>query len=505
MRRNISRHGAEEGAIMPDTKPPSGVLGDPADQSTKGALPPDNGGNGENGGEEILLPQPPRRPEMQVPRWVRNATITLVVLAAVLVLWSLSGASIGLEKVERFSWIARLFTGLLIIGFPTVVGLVSVFKGKKYLLPDCGDRRCNWVGKLLNGNPTVQVVRISQFGMWFLIVAVSLPVAVSVALPGSVPMFARMLVLVFLLAIEMIAISGACIREVPSTPDPFRGIYKWFGARTDVEFNEGIVFLVPHIEDLHLVNVTKREQSIEIVDDLFAVGNADLRARMQVPYVPDITRLTRFVGYGEDEGVALQMTEVLKERLRRFVQEVPTWEVKKRTILKVVGKNLDGTFKRVKDLDEYQQEPWETLLGMRDEIYPHLIHALTGKKGMSREELLKRARRGKPVRDNHRWGIRILDLNLTTIVPTGKTRDAADRRSEEAGEQAAEILEMTTESMMAMELIDQAANAGHPISYDTALAMVMEHKTARSGHGFSFPGLTPVLRDIVTAFFARNK
>lgn len=461
-----------------------------------------------NGGEEILLPQPPRRPEMQLPRWVRTLTIALVVLAAVLVLWSTVGDSLGVSGLIS-GWDSRMVMALFVILTPTIFGTFFLIRGAKYLAQGCAEHHCSFVGRFFNGNPTVTPIRITQFGIWFVIVGAMLPIAVSLLIPPIVPGYIRLLAVLFVIGVEIVWILPACLKVIPSTPEPHLGLYQWFEARTDVELQEGTIFLVPYIESTFLVNMRKRELNVEILRDLFALGNADMRARMQVPYMPDAKRLSLFVQFGEDRGVALQVIEVLKERMRRYLLEKTSWEVRTRTILRTFGVLPDGTARREPVDEEYQAEPWEVAMGSRQQpsngshnyLYPWLIESLTGEL-MTREQLLELAEKGTPVADNHRWGIVFLDLNVTTLVPTGATKDAADQRAKEAAEADAEVLEKETESRMAIELVKYARQNEAPLGYLDALAMVLEHKTAREGHGFAFPGLPKAIAEVAKAFFA---
>lgn len=389
---------------------------------------------------------------------------------------------------KAFQWWALLITLL-----PVALATVSLYGCRRfygYHGPN-GDPRNpmnNVLSRLFLGNPTKGAISISQFSLWAVVIVCSLPVTFFFVTPAEWPLLGKAIVCTAMYAGFIGLGYKYCYSEVPGAPQVHRGIYMWMSRRTHTEFDEGPVILFPGIEELFLVDMSKRELNVE-VEKGFTKGKSSMRVRTQVVWQPDEDRLPEFVQTGEDDGVEGLATDYIKEAVRAFLITTPNWSTTNtRKVLQITGVK-EGKLVHEPLEEAYQTEPWEHAMTLRPELFPELVTAVTGTAvKMERKDFLKV---GCP--DQFHWGIRFIDIILPTILPTGKTEEAADRRAEEVQEREAELYETQTEVAQAAQLIDRAKESGITMTFPEAYQIIVDYKTAREGQGYTFPGFPQAL------------
>ncbi len=306
-----------------------------------------------------------------------------------------------------------------------------------------------------------------------------------------------------LLVIAAFAKSFAVVTEDP----PHRAVYVFARARTETEFNEGLVFIVPLLEKLIPVNVVKRDYDAKHV--VRTRDNAELTVRVQIAWNPDPDRLKRFLQVGKVQKL---LDGLVEETLRDFfynkvapeeLQEErrkKKYEVRRKLLGDLTGKEQellavemakpenqraitsDGVYAHFIVWQLEIQQPWESALAIEKQLKDTLLRALTdnGVEAFNVDT-------GAP--DNQSWGIRILNVFPGEIKPVGRTADAADKKAQEVAERRAETFETETETQQAVILMQEADKVRQPISFEEALRRVQDYKATREGHGFALPGV----------------
>ncbi|MBI3956490.1 MAG: hypothetical protein HY340_00675 [Candidatus Kerfeldbacteria bacterium] len=454
----------------------------------------------------------------QLPQQVMIGAVLFVALSATILILS--------DRLDGLALARAIVVSVFVL--LVVTATISIYRHRiRLYTPDPGKEAAPATGinapwrRLFAGNPTQGAIHVSQLGLWALIALWLLPAVIFLVLPFSWPLWMRAVAGVGALAFVM-AYTAAGIVVVPGNP-PHRAVYMFLGARTETEFDEGTSFVLLGIESLVTVNITKRDLNVEI-EDIRTKDNAHLRVRIQVPWIPDRDRLYEFLGSGGEPGVRALMDDYVRERARDFfIEKIEAREVTRR-VFRYAGTEQDLKPELVPE--PQLLEPWEAALGYREDVRGHLIYTLVddfhlmtetrrvvvGEKETDEErimgaEMRKQLRKGGR-EDQFHWGIRILDVNISTILPSGKTAEAADRRSQETGERAAEIFEIESEYLQAAKLIELLRRLGvgaEKMSFETAYRLLLDYKMVRGDHGFTIPGLPDAVQKAVQAFLEKTK
>lgn len=317
----------------------------------------------------------------------------------------------------------------------------------------------NVIRRLFVGDPTVGPISITQFSMWILIGFIGMVMFTARTNP-----YVGIVAFMFLLAFLR---SG--ITTIENNP-PHRGVLTRFGKRTEVEIDEGLVFLCPIVEDVIPVNVRKRDYDVKILD-VRSKDDSPLDVKVSLAYIPDPDRLKRFLQVGNENIVSL-IDSLVQQEIRIFLYDKTDWQIAER-------KTLDGK-------ERYLQQPYQSALGLRrglvDLLFNSITEASNGRSDLDPEVGLA---------DTQGWGVRFLNIYIGPIHLGGKLADAAEKRAIENAEREAEVFEKETDSLAASKLIEMAKKLHEvDLSYDQALQLVLDYKATNAGHGFALPSVS---------------
>ncbi len=340
------------------------------------------------------------------------------------------------------------------------------------------------LARLLFGNPTAGGISVSQLSLWFLIGLTGLVVALFCSrqfLPGA------------LVGIVWAVMLRAGITAIPNDP-PHRGVLTFRGDRTEVELNEGWVFLLPVFEGLITVNVQKRDYDVDVVD-VRSKDDSPIDVRVSVAYTPDPDRLKRFLQVGVTNIESL-IDSLTQQEVRIFTYERTDWEVDERPTLRI-----DKNGKGVRDTESYMRQPYQMALALRRELVDLLFNQLTEAEN-GKDDLNLNPDKG--LADTQGWGVRFLNIYVGPIHLGGKLAEAAEKRAIENAERAAEVFEKETEWQAAQALVTAAKASGVTLDDKEALRLVLDYKATNAGHGFALPGMSTAIAEIVTRLIARR-
>lgn len=362
---------------------------------------------------------------------------------------------------------------------------------------------------------------------------------------------------------SFVAVGGGLFLQglkcIPAQP-PHVAVLTVFGRRIEVVKKEGWRFfpLYPWWHGAILVNVTKVNQDLP-EQKVRTPELAELSVPVSITWIPakdSGAQLIEFLDSGGRKGVETILEDVVRERLREWAisnEEGPeNWkdamgarEEAVAILLKAIlgGESFEKTpdsespekvpgveyLKRIPSgiptpiLLRYFAEPqkfpsndrdkkrwgeeWEILKG---ELPKDLEkHGLTEKKLKDRvderREQVQKVRQGQGKFNRIGLGIYINRLNVGEIKPLGKLAEVAELEAKELQERRGEVFEVDTDLMKAEQLVKAVIAKEEELSIQDAYRIVMEWKTTREGRGFTIPGLSPVLAEVVKAFLGKVK
>jgi regulator of protease activity HflC (stomatin/prohibitin superfamily) len=94
-------------------------------------------------------------------------------------------------------------------------------------------------------------------------------------------------------------------------------------------------------------------------------------------------------------------------------------------------------------------------------------------------------------------GIILLRFNIGEIEAIGELAKTMEYREKEEQERRGEIFEIETDLMKAEKIIKTAKEKGEELSLRDAYQIVMEWKATHEGRGFTIPGLSPTVTEIL--------
>lgn len=286
--------------------------------------------------------------------------------------------------------------------------------------------------------------------------------------------------ILFGLAVWMLIFGGfmlQALRNIPAQP-PHKGILTVFGERKEVIKNEGWRFfpLYPWWHGFIKVNVTKVNQDLT-PEDIRTPDLAELSIPVSLTWTPDKTvpkNLIEFLNSGGVDGVKEILDDVVAERLR-------IWAIA---------------------LTEGPQS-WEEAIRAQDEAIEVLIEQITGQE--LPHDKIKLIRQGNGLQSIPSLGIVLNRLNVGQIKPMGELAKAAESKVKEEQERRGETYEVETDLMKAKQLMEAAKERKEKLSLAEAFQIIMEWKTAREGHGFTIPGISPAIMELAKAFLKRKR
>lgn len=273
------------------------------------------------------------------------------------------------------------------------------------------------------------------------------------------------------------------LRQIPAQP-PTKGILTIFGRRLPKILNEGWNFfpIYPWVVGFIPVNVTKINQDLT-PKDLRTPDLAEIEVSVSLTWTPSIegdpTSLISFLNAGGEEGVKTILEDIVGEKLR-------IWAIA----------TVEGP------------QTWREAVKAADEAVQILIAGVAGEAlpadPTERAEAMGRIRRGNGVQPIPTLGITLNRLNVTRVKPKGELAKVAELQAKEEQERRGEVFEVGTDLMKAHQLIGAAAAAGQTLTIEDAFRIVMEWKATREGHGFTIPGISPTIAEIVKTILGRR-
>src|SRR6056297_492968 len=215
-----------------------------------------------------------------------------------------------------------------------------------------------------------------------------------------------------------------------------------------------------------VIDITKRNRDMnpmtvwckreEESDSDPSLMGAQMAVSISYTWTPDPDRLYMFLQTGEDEGVEEIIPDVIEEDVREVAQE----------------------------------NYWEKFLPLHKDLTKKIINRLTGEKEAT--AIINGSS------DTQAMGILVYRLNVTSINPVDEElKESITAFSREKRERHAEVYEMQTEAQQANVLMEEARQAGNPITFDQAYALLKRYKLAREGkinaRHFSFEGLDSLI------------
>ncbi len=335
-------------------------------------------------------------------------------------------------------------------------------------------------------------------------------------------------------------------RKIPAQP-PNKGILTFLGKRTNVVIDEGWHFFpfFPWLYGIILIDVSKKERDIP-AESVRTPDLAELKIPISITWTPSYEDtkdangnvifkggddLKEFLNSGGEKGVNAILEDIIRERLREWAMsssEGPqSWEeaigAKEEAaaiLLKaILGETLDPipsgipTPVLLKCLNSPPRKPtkeecilwgknWETATNeigqLSDEERDQLFIAVR-----KRKSEIAKVRQGNGHFKIHQLGITLNRLNIGEAKPLGKLAEAAESQVKEAQERRGEVFEVETDLLKAAELIKAATATGETLSTEEAFRIIMEWKATREGKGFTIPGVSPAIKQILEVLLRR--
>lgn len=415
------------------------------------------------------------------------------------------------------------------------IGTIFIWLRRQTLTPEGPGREVrenNALARLFVGNPTRGGIHVSQFGLSAWAFGFSLVICATGWIPAASIWMKISLEIIVLGVMAWFFIQGYA--SLAGNP-PHRAVYLFLGARTKTEYGEGLVWLFPGLESLAPINMTKRDYDIKIAD-IRTSDMAQMEGDVQMPWKPDGDNLSQFLESGSELGIQNLAEEYLRERVREFfLNEVNAREGRRKIMRPKTDKGKVSY--EIKD-EKYLMEPWEVAQAMKNKLILRLIlqmvdigqlddaervlaaqaeqHIQTHtdsedddeKKAALRSingvtERLRDVLRKKGCPDRFHWGIRILDINIGTILPAGKTKEAADLRAQETAKRHAAVFRTETEALQTFKFLEQLAEAGVVMEFPDAYRMLMDYNMTRDGHGFAIPGIAGPIATAIGVILSR--
>ena len=337
---------------------------------------------------------------------------------------------------------------------------------------------------------------------------------------------------IFVILVGGIILQG--LRYIPNNP-PHNALVTVFGARTEKVKKEGLRFFLfyPFFMGYVLVNVERRPKEFSTI--VRTPDNAE--SKLPIAYTYRIVKLRVFLDNGGHLKVEEQIEGKLTERAREWSvspNEGPeTWEELRRsgleasaTLTKAIGFNHITEIKKyaqnvptftwlrffekprpeteiTKKEKPWIEKDWAKVKAIYSSLSPEQQKELEIDVENRREEI-KHLRAGLGHVLIEDLGIEIERLNLGDITVIGDVGKFADMKAKEVQQRSGEVYEVETDLMKADKLVAAAKKDGKEMTTERAYQIILEWKTAREGHGFTIPGLTPAVEAILKALFSRS-
>lgn len=332
-------------------------------------------------------------------------------------------------------------------------------------------------------------------------------------------------------------------RRIPNNP-PNKGLLTVLGKRTKMVVDEGWHFfpLFPWLFGVVLVDVKKKERDIP-AESVRTPDLAEIKIPIALTWTPSYSDtldendnviftggqdLIEYLNSGGEEGVNAQLEDIVHERLREWAMSADegpqTWQeaigakeeavaILLKAILGEILEPIPSTIPTpvlLKCLNSPPRKPTEkecALWGQNWETAMGTIRALPAEDQdklnravQRRREELARARQGNGHFNIHQLGVTLNRLNIGETKPLGDLAKAAEAEVKEAQERRGEMYEIGTDLLKAQELAKKITDSGKEISIQDAFQIIMEWKATREGKGFTVPGLSPALKQILEIF-----
>ena len=332
------------------------------------------------------------------------------------------------------------------------------------------------------------------------------------------------------------------LRKILAQP-PHKAIRTILGKRQDnkvVNEGFGIFPLYPWWHGFIPINVTKVNQ--DLPEQLVRTPD---RAESSVPisltWTPnknDPKSLIEFLNTGGENGVKTILEDIVRERLREWafsIDEGPKdWqelmgarEEAVAILLKaIVGKELTAIPTSAQSIPtsiwlKYFVSPRKTLTENEQRVVgkdwgnvDKLLSTLESENPDETEKIkkavedrrkeIKLAQQGNGNFAFSQLGIILNRLNIGEIKPKGELAKIAEIEARETQERKGEVFEVDTDLMKARRLVEAAKEKGEDLSLQQAFQIIMEWKATREGRGFTIPGLSPAVGEILKAILGRG-
>lgn len=311
-----------------------------------------------------------------------------------------------------------------------------------------------------------------------------------------------------------------------------------FGKRTKKVKKEGYRFfaLNPWVEGFIPVKMTKINQDFS-PEDVRTPDRAELDITAALTFTPDENELIDYLNAGGEQGVKNILDDIVPERIRQWAistEEGPQDFMEARgmsgeaiaMLLKaIIGENLTEIpdyaqsipttlwlkffpkpriLTKKKDIDTAGQN-WEKVNDLFWKLSPEQRIELREAVEKRREEI-NAARIGNgifyPAKTG--LGIKINRLNVPLIKEKGELAKAAELEAIEIQQRKSEVYEVDTDILKANQLMEAAKKAEQPLSFQDAYRVILEWKTAREGHGFTIPGVSPAIIELARTLLGRR-
>lgn len=275
------------------------------------------------------------------------------------------------------------------------------------------------------------------------------------------------------------------LKEIPASP-PHVGILTVWGRRRKRKLREGWKLVAPYFPvflDFILINVEKKNKRMTF-DNIRCMlrqteenkgklqSGGEVTGTVELTFVPDEERLIQYLNSGGEAGVTDIIQGALGEDMRQTGSK-RTWEemtfgkdrltaifITKLTGLEIPRVSVDpktGNPRRDTEIGSVLIAPGEYI----DAEQATLIEV---------DHFIKKALTNG-VADIHDLGVRISRLNVVTVEPQGRLKEAAERAAVEWQEREAELLETRAVTDMANAYIEKSKEADNAqvMSFEDAL------------------------------------
>ncbi len=317
---------------------------------------------------------------------------------------------------------------------------------------------------------------------------------------------------------------------------PHYAIVTIFGKRTKKIKKEGYRFfaLRPWVEGYIEKKVTKINQDFA-PEDVRTPDRAELQIIAALTFTP--TDLVEYANAGGEEGVKNIFDDIVPERIREWAfssDEGPqTWleargasEEATAILLKaIVGEGLTEipdyaqsipTAIWLKYFDKPRKKPikkkeietagenWEKVDAIFNELSIDQQTDLRTAVEKRRKEI-KDARGGNGnFTTKALLGVTINRLNVPVIREKGELAKAAELEVVKQQQRKGEVFEVDTDIIKAKQLMAAAEEVNEPLNFENAYRITLEWKAAREGHGFTIPGISPVIIGLAQTLLGRR-